>query len=299
MKGRHVNHQPELILCSATLLEDIRRPDSDSIFEQISATRAGGFAGLSLWTLFYQAAIQAGHAAEAVHDAIRESGLRVPMVEAIVPWEAADEASAIAQAEQAFSLAEQVGAEQMVVVTMSPDSLDFDFAVDRFRRICEVGADHGVGSVIEFVPWTGIPDLKTAWQLVEAADHTHGAIMLDTWHWQRQPGGPNLELLRTLPGDKIRVIQLCDSAPGIQGGTMEEALTDRRLPGSGAIDFVSLFDTLDAIGAEPIIAPEVFSVELAQQGAPAMAKRVHDASLKVFTDWSAGRTGSENIQGDK
>ena len=69
----------------------------------------------------------------------------------------------------------------------------------------------------EFLPWTGIPDLATAWRIVESAARENAGILLDTWHWQRQPGGPAVDVLRGIPGDRIPVLQVCDCRPEPEG----------------------------------------------------------------------------------
>ena len=55
---------------------------------------------------------------------------------------------------------------------------------------------------------------------------------------------------------------------------MRESIQARLLPGEGAIDLPRLFDALERIDAAPLIAPEVFSRELADLGPAIMAARV-------------------------
>ena len=68
-----------------------------------------------------------------------------------------------------------------------------------FAALCEHAAEHGVRVAIEFLPWSAVPDLATTWQIVRGSGTTNGGIVIDMLHWQRQPGGPNLELLRQIP----------------------------------------------------------------------------------------------------
>jgi sugar phosphate isomerase/epimerase len=272
----------DLTLCSATLLADPIAPSPESLLHQLDAAREAGFSGISLWTLHHDAARQAGHSPQALLESVRDAGLSIPMVEALMPWDMPDERSVREQAVATFTLAEAVGAQQVVVVTMSSEPLGLASAIERFRLVCDIGADHGIGAMIEFLPWSGIPDLESAWAIIDGTNRPNAGLMLDTWHWQRQPGGPRPDLLRTLPGDRIPVVQLCDSAPDPSVGTEREAMTDRRLPGQGTIDFASLFGVLDEIGARPVIAPEVFNRELAAAGMGSMAARVFEASASLL-----------------
>lgn len=271
-----------LVLCSATLLEDAMSPSPDTISAQLEAAKQAGFCGISLWLIYAEMALGAAQPQAKLLDDIRMSGLEIPFVEACMPWDAGDLASAIAEAERAFRFAEELGATQAVVVTLSPRPLELEFAITRYRAICDVGADHGVGAMIEFLPWSGIPDLATAWQIVEQTDRPNAGLMIDTWHWQRQPGGPCPDLLRSIPAEKIPVVQLCDSAPAEAIGTQEEAMTNRRLPGEGIIDFPKFLSILDEIGAEPVYAPEVFNSSLARKGMKTMAQKIMDSSRQIL-----------------
>jgi len=271
-----------VILCSATLLPDPMQADGDALARQVDATAAAGFAGLSLWALHHAAAVGAGHAPEALRAQVRAAGLSVPVVEAILPWEAPDEASALAAAEPVFSLAAEYGARYVVSVAMGADLPALDAVTARYRAVCDAAAAHELQLLIEFLPWSGIPDLATAWRVVESADRDNAGILLDTWHWQRQPGGPAVDVLRGIPGERIPVLQVCDCAAEPDGDPLTECTTKRLLPGEGAVDFAELFGVLREIGADPLIAPEVFDVERARAGARPMAAQIRDATQSVL-----------------
>ena len=146
---------PPVILCSATLLTDPMQPGGDALALQGEATAAAGFDGLSLWTLHHAAAVGAGASPEAVRAQVRDAGLSVPMVEAILPWASPDEKRALAAAEHAFSLAAEYGARYVVTVAMGADLPPLDAVVERYRRVCDAAAEHGLRPLIEFLPWTG------------------------------------------------------------------------------------------------------------------------------------------------
>ncbi|MEZ5168205.1 MAG: hypothetical protein R2695_17635 [Acidimicrobiales bacterium] len=58
----------------------------------------------------------------------------------------------------------------------------------------------GWWSPLEFLPWTGVCDLRAADDLVVATGADNATVLLDTFHWVRQPGGPDLDRLRSVPG---------------------------------------------------------------------------------------------------
>src|SRR5689334_17347078 len=65
-----------------------------------------------------------------------------------------------------------------IACTLDPGLASFDLAVEGFAALCEQAGAHGVAVTLEFLPWTGIPDLAAAWRIVEGAGHPAGAIQL-------------------------------------------------------------------------------------------------------------------------
>jgi sugar phosphate isomerase/epimerase len=272
----------DLILCSATLMLDPTDPGPGGLAIQVEATKAAGFAGLSLWRMHAEAAVASLGSPDVVRDFVLGAGLRVPIVEAMMPWDEVDYGAASTDIEPFLELAESYGSEHLLAVTMSTERLDVALAAKRLREVCDRAADRGLGIVIEFLPWSGIPDLATAWQIVESSGAENAGLLIDAWHWQRQPGGPSPDLLRSIPPDRFKIFQICDAADVPQQDPLEECLRDRRLPGDGAVDLRGLVALFDEIGATPIVAPEVFNRALASKGATAMAIAVRDATEKVL-----------------
>ena len=96
-------------------------------------------------------------------------------------------------------------------------------------------------------------------------------------------GGPNLELLRQIPGDRIPTCR-CATPPGPSGthDYLTEALTGRPAPGQGCVDIAALLGVLAEIDADPYFALEVFNAELAARGPSAMAAELRPATRTVF-----------------
>jgi sugar phosphate isomerase/epimerase len=132
---------------------------------------------------------------------------------------------------------------------------------------------------LEFLPWTGIPDLAAAWRIVESAGDPAGGILLDTWHWQRRPGGPAPELLRTIPGERITYVQVSDTAPNPVTDLWTETMSDRRLPGEGTVDYAEVFGILSDLGVDAFTATEIFNAGIVADGPGKAARRMRDAFL--------------------
>jgi sugar phosphate isomerase/epimerase len=140
-----------------------------------------------------------------------------------------------------------------------------DQTVEFYRVICEKSAPYGLACDIEPVPMWGIPRLEDALQIIAKADVPNAGLVFDVTHFSR--GGTPLEVLESVPGDLIHVVQLCDGLiPATQ--TLQEECFDRMWPGEGDFKIPEILDVLDKIGGLHGVGPEVFSPVYAKQDTP-------------------------------
>jgi sugar phosphate isomerase/epimerase len=214
------------------------------------AALSAGFTDASVWT--FQLPALAG------------LDLTVRVVESAVRWAngTADESSA--EAEHFARAAAEQGADIIASVCMDPSISDPDQARRNLAGLVDAATSVGARMCLEFLPGTAVPDLATAWSFVEPLGPA-GGILLDTWHWTRQPGGPAFDLLSTIPGNRIPYLQLNDASATPSGDVLEETMTGRLLPGDGVVDYARLFAALADIGANPFMAVEIFNPGLIEQ----------------------------------
>ena len=193
-----------------------------------------------------------------------------------------DVAAIEAQCTPTFDVATLYDAKVVAGVVLASE-IDFDAATTGLAELGRMAGERGLNVCIEWLPWTGLPDLKSAWKLVQDAGAENLGLVVDAWHWLRQPGGPDEETLRSIPGDRIHCVQLDDTTRvGSGDDPMMESMTNRLLPGEGEVDWPALLGILDEIGADPIWAPEVFNVGLLERGAVEMARQIGDSTRKVL-----------------
>lgn len=254
-------------ICTATLLADPMAADAEAVRAAGRAAVAAGFTEASVWLQHL--------------DALDDVGLRVAVVEAAVGWANGDRAAAEAEAGRLVAAAERVGAPTIMAVCLEPRLADADGARGNLGVLVALAADVHARVCVEFLPWTGIPDLATAWDLVEPLGPGCG-IVLDTWHWVRQPGGPAPDVLARIPGERIGYLQVCDAAADPGPDPFTEAMTGRLLPGDGVVDFAELATHLAAIGATPFVAAEVLNPTLVTDlGAQRAATAMRDAAARL------------------
>jgi len=256
-------------ICTATVMVDPLAATEADIHTAGEALVAAGVREASVWTFHIPA--------------LAGSDLHIEVVEAASGWADTSPAEAAAEAEQLAQTAKEVGASKIAAITLEPILADLGHARDNLAILVAAATDVGAQVCVEFLPWSGIPDLATAWELVEPLGAGAG-ILVDAWHWVRQPGGPNLELLARIPGERIGYVQLCDAAAQPGDDVMHEALAHRLLPGDGVVDFGALLGQLEAIGARPFFATEIFSPELVRTHGAEEAARMMAAAARPLVD---------------
>jgi sugar phosphate isomerase/epimerase len=275
----------DLVLCSGTL------PRHTTFSERIDAAVSGGFAGVSLWGRDYWGARREGHSDADIRARLADHGLAVAELDPAWWWTpvAFDAPSLVAiddmevfcyGEEEMFTLADAVGARSINAVDVLGGRWGIDDAAEALAGLCDRAAEHDLLVHVEFLPWSRIADVATAWEIVRRAERPNAGIAVDAWHWFR--GTPDESVLRSIPGDKITGIQLDDAPAEPEANAMMATLHNRLLPGAGQLDLVGLVRALRDAGALAPIGVEVFSDELHALGPREAARRAGDSARRVL-----------------
>ena len=277
----------DLVLCSGTLHRDT------GFRERAEAAAAGGFAAISLWGRDYSAARASGLSDADIRALLDDNDLGVAELDPAWWWLPGaadigrsirpedDEQGVFAYGEdELFTIADAVGARSVNAVDVFGGDWSVDDAAGAFASLCDRAANHGLLVHLEFLPWSRVPDLTTAWAIVRQADRPNGGITVDSWHFFR--GDNTLDDLRAIPGSRVLGIQLDDGPADPEANLIEATLHDRRLPGDGDFELVGLIDVLRAIGTEAPVGVEVFSDELHALPPSDAARRAGDATRRLL-----------------
>ncbi len=180
-----------------------------------------------------------------------------------------------------FAIAQAVEARSLNAVDVFGGDWSLDEAATAFAGLCDRAADHGLLVHLEFLPWSRIPDLAAARQVVRAADRPNGGIMLDAWHYFRS--GPDGGLLRSIPGASILGVQLSDAPATPEPEPLHATLHERLLPGEGELALRTLLTDLGATGTTAPLGVEVFSDALHALD-PEEVGRLAGASLRALLE---------------
>jgi sugar phosphate isomerase/epimerase len=162
--------------------------------------------------------------------------------------------------DEALRMCEALGVTSLSAIATATSDVPVPELAGYFARLCDRAAGFGARVHLEFIPFTIVRTLRTAWDLIRASDRPNGGLVFDTWHFFR--GEAQFDVLETIPGDRIFCVQL-DDAPAVAEGSLREETSHRLLPGDGALDLTAAVRALHRIGALTWIGPEVISPALA------------------------------------
>jgi sugar phosphate isomerase/epimerase len=258
-----------LVCSSYTLGTEVGFPD------RVRAAAAAGYDGIGLRAENYW---DAGLDDAEMLAVAEEHGVRILEVEYLTGWgTAADRNEAQQEKERTvFSMARACGVRHLNAGLL--EKLPLETTTEAFAALCErAGPDLTVA--LEFMPYSGVPDLATAWWIVESLPN--GALIVDNWHWAR--AGQATADLEQVPAERIVSVQLCDVREQPMEPLRAESLGYRLPPGHGYGDTVGLVRALAAHGVVPaVMAVEVISDELVARGVDVAAQVTADAAREVL-----------------
>jgi len=243
-----------------------------SLAERCRAAAEGGFRRIGWAVEEYVAERAAGRSDADIRAIPASHGIEIAEIEVLSGWGVPGTERAFPGTHSAFAhwhdrlhallrLTELVHPRHMVCVPGDHAGSILPLAQlgDRFAEICDRAAPYGLRVVLEFMPWSAINDLESAWAVVRAADRPNGGISLDVWHFFR--GKVPFEQLARVPAERIHLIQMSD-ALSPQGTLLEDTIHRRRFPGEGGFPLVPLMAALAAHGVDAPVSVEVIADDL-------------------------------------
>jgi sugar phosphate isomerase/epimerase len=265
---------PPLVVSSYTLGTEV------SYRDRVRAAAAAGFDGIGLRAENYWAAAEHGLDAAAMAEIAGESGISVLEVEYVTGWGTnTDRDEAQQRKERAvFDMARSFGVRHVNVGLL--EKLPVEAITEAFAGLCDRAGDD-LTVALEFMPYSGVPDLATGWQVVRDAGRGNGELIVDVWHWAR--ANMTAADLAGVPAERIVSVQLCDVLARPMDPPRTESLGYRLPPGQGFGDAIGLVRDLVRHGVQPtVVAVEVISHELVAGGVDHAARIGYDAARSVL-----------------
>jgi sugar phosphate isomerase/epimerase len=270
---------PPLVVSSYTLGTEVE------FGERVRAAAGAGYDGIGLRAENYWAADLDD---AAMLDIAAQHGVRILEVEYLTGWGTAADRDEAQQAKErtVFHMARAFGVRHLNAGLL--EKLPLDAVAEEFAALCErAGPDLTVA--LEFMPYSGVHDLATAWRIVRGVPNA--GLIVDGWHWAR--AGQQAADLEAVPAERIISVQLCDVRAEPMDPPRAESLGHRLPPGQGYGDTVGMVRALTEYGVTPaVMTVEVISDELVARGVDVAAQVTADAAREVLT--SAATAGIHN-----
>ena len=226
---------------------------------RVGAAAAAGYSSIGMGEADYSGMRASGVTDDELLEVLDRHGIWVSEIEFLFDWMHDDDDAHIpvAIAENLYHMAEVFRPDHVNMGDVRfPPGRPMQVLAESFGAVCDRLAPFGVRAAIEFMPWTSIPDLDTAGEIIERAGRENGGIDLDTWHYFRGPS--DLDQLARVDPALILAVALNDAGPPLDDVVLD---TSRRrlLPGEGIFDLEGFLVALAATGATPLMGVEVLS----------------------------------------
>jgi sugar phosphate isomerase/epimerase len=230
-----------------------------TIEERIEVAAQTGFTGVGLLHADLLA-IEADLCLPRLGARLAALGLKYVEVECLVDWFATGPARAASDRRRTDLLraADALGARHIKVNgDLEGRRLPLEKLAAEFAQLCREAAQVGAMVAIEFMPFSGVPDIAAALELVNAAGEPNGKLLVDTWHVGR--AGISYAELAAVPGELIAHVEIDDAHAEPVGDLWTDTIHHRLLPGEGDLDVVGFLSAIRATGYEGPIGVEVIS----------------------------------------
>lgn len=116
---------------------------------------------------------------------------------------------------------------------------------DSYAQLAQLCAEYGLVASLEFMPWTAVPDARSAIEIVAQADGPGCGVLVDTLHVDRS--ATTLDDLRAIPREWLHYVQICDGPvprPTTDAEMIRQAREERLPTGEGGIDIAGILAAL-------------------------------------------------------
>ncbi len=203
-----------------------------------------------------------------------DTGLRVGDIEFVKITPDID----IAALEPFAAAGAELGARHIIAAPYDPD---LGRLAERFAALADLAGRYNLSVLLEFFPWTVVPNLHEAKRIVDAADRKNTGILVDTLHFARSES--RLEDIAAIAPDRLPMVHVCDAKAGRSFTTeqlLHTARAERLPPGEGDIN---IRDILGRLPSGVPIGLEVPMESLTRERGPEeVARRVLNAAVQLL-----------------
>ena len=256
--------------------------DQCTFEERVRAAKEAGFEGIGLRAETYVDALAEGLHDEDILAILKKYDMKVTEVEYIVQWAENHRSYEQKYKEQiCFHMCELFGVQHINCGLM--ENYSVEHTAQKLKELCQRAGKWVIG--VEPMPYSGLPDVKKAWDVVKLSGCDNAKLILDTWHWVRANQSYDPSILADVPADKVVSIQINDvlARPYAAAILRDESMHDRVAPGTGYGDTAGFVKMIKDKGIKPaVIGVEVISDDILAKGVAETAVHDYDHAKTVL-----------------
>jgi sugar phosphate isomerase/epimerase len=172
----------------------------------------------------------------------------------------------------------ELGARYVLTAAYDPDR---GRLIERYAALCRLAAPFGLNVILEFFPWTVVPNLSNAVHVVRAAGQPNSNILVDVLHFDRS--NSTLDELERVPAELLPFVHLADAPaekPTTTEGLIFTARSERLPPGEGGIDIAGILNHMPS--GIPVALEVPMATLTSEVGPEEVARRVRKAAARVL-----------------
>jgi sugar phosphate isomerase/epimerase len=229
--------------------------------QRVKAATQGGYAGVGLTYPDLKKTVSR-YGYDGIRSILRDNGVKIFEVEFLTDWFTDGDRrrkSDVIRRELLLA-AEKTGARHIKIGgDMEGKSWSVDQVIWSFAGLCDEAKNAGTNVVLEILPWSNIPDIKTGIEVVAGADKSNGGLLVDIWHMAR--GGIPYHEVAAMPHRFVGHVELSDAVPKPIGKLIEDTVNHRRLCGEVSFDVPAFLRSIKATGYDGPFGIEIISDE--------------------------------------
>lgn len=260
----------------------------------LEAAYAGGYHSMAISPVTIHQQLAAGWMADDITAEAEGNGITLTQLDGVASWapiwHQAKPAPTVRKrfafsAEHCLDLASAVGLDSVLVAAaFDIGALETTQLIEPFATFCDSARARGLRVELEFVPSWGVPTLAMAWDIVRTADRPDTGLLIDTWHLQK--GSPDLaadlELIGTIPGDRLASIQLSDATVVRRADELDTDTHFRLFPGDGELALETITAAIAARGGLRRIGTKIFGPAIDQLALDQAGRRCAQSTQRVL-----------------
>ena len=229
---------PLLATCWATAGDAVPLPGRHrspvAMLTRIEAAARAGFVGFGILDHDLHPFLR-DHSLTDLRAMLEDHGLGYVELEFLTRWWTTGEERVRSDADRAFLLraAEALDAHHIKIAADLEDTSPPDIGLwaEQLHALSREADEHGTAVALEFMPFANVSTLDLALQIVLAADHPAGGLVIDLWHVERS--GMDPATLDSVPIERVLAVEIDDGQSTEVGDPYDDTVLRRLIPGQG------------------------------------------------------------------